>query len=376
MELFFLSSLREITMIFSFNPAFRYQRDSLEKPKNLSDSITNALGNTPTVRLNRLSPLCRSRNCWLKLESCNPGGSIKEKNAVYLVNNAESRGHLKAGGTIIESSSGNFGVGLAIVGASRGYRVIIVIDAKTTPFFRRLLAAYGAETVEVSLSEVDASGSMQKARMKRAQQLAEQIPGAWYPCQHLNPQNPGAHFQYTAREIEAVFGNSLDAIVIGVSTAGQIMGVAEYFHERSPHTKIIGVDVQGSVIFSSEAKPYKMTGVGLSFQPPNLNYQLLHSAYVIPESLAYSICHELAQKEGMLLGASTGAIVAAGMHVAKSIGMGSNVLMINPDRGDRYLETIYSSDWLTSNNFVRMNSADILQAIDTLEPITFTKGAL
>lgn len=363
-------------MSVTLRRSFRFYPKKIDLPvRQLSDSITSAVGLTPTVRLNRFSPLCLSRNCFIKLESCNPGGSIKEKNAVYLVNHAEKHGYLKPGGCIIESSSGNFGVGLAIVGAARGYRVIIVIDSKTTLFFRRMLAAYGAEMVEVNLSEADSSGSMQKARMKKAQMLAQEINGAWYPCQHQNPKNPAAHYQYTAREIDAVFGASLDAIVVGVSTAGQIMGIAEHFHERSPHTKIIAVDVQGSIIFSQDAKPYKMTGVGLSFQPPNLNYDLLDSAYVIPESLAYSICHELAQKEGMLLGASTGAIVAAGMHVAKLLGPGSNILMINPDRGDRYLETVYNLDWLKSNNFVRMTSPEILQEIDRLKPITFTESS-
>lgn len=354
-------------------PAHRFLPRLFRKPVHLSHCITGAIGITPTVRLNRINPICESRNCFLKLESCNPGGSIKEKNAVYLVNQAEATGRLKPRGTIIESSSGNFGVGLAIVGATRGYRVIIVIDAKTTPFFRRLLLAYGAEMVEVNNDDVDAAGSMQKARMKKAQMLAEEIPGAWYPCQHENPQNPGAHYHYTAREIEAVFGNNLDAIVIGVSTAGQIMGIAEYFHDRCPMTKIIGVDVQGSVIFGGDARPYKMTGVGLSFQPPNLNYDLLHSAYVVSESLAYSLCHELAQKEGMLLGASTGAIVAAGMHAAKIMPEGSNILMINPDRGDRYLETIYDPNWLKSNNFSRLDYAEITSAIDALEPITYSR---
>lgn len=353
---------------YYFQPKFKPKL--VKEPKELAHCITSAIGITPIVRLNRISPICKTRNCFLKLESCNPGGSIKEKNAVYLVNQAEANGYLKPGGTIIESSSGNFGVGLAIVGATRGYRVIIVIDAKTTPFFRRLLTAYGAEMVEVSLSEVDTAGSMQKARMKKAQLLSKEIPGSWYPCQHLNPQNPGAHYQYTAREIEAVFKSSLDAIVIGVSTAGQIMGIAKHFHEKSPKTKIIGVDVYGSIIFYPEARPYKMTGVGLSFKPPILNYQLVHSAYVIKESLAYSVCHELAQKEGMLLGASTGAIVAAGIHVAKTLGVGANVLMINPDRGDRYLETIYDPIWLKNNGFVRMSHLEIIEAIDVLEPIT------
>lgn len=338
-------------------------------------TITDAIGLTPIVRLNRISPLCLTRDCWIKLESCNPGGSIKEKNAVYLVDQAEARGQLKPGGTIIESSSGNFGVGLAIVGAARGYRVIIVIDAKTTPFFRRLLKAYGAETIEVKQSEVDASGSMQKARMKKAQSLALEIPDAWYPCQHLNPENPTAHQYYTAHEIEDAFGNTLDALVVGVSTAGQIMGLAHHFKYKSPKTKIIGVDVTGSVIFGGPPKPYKMTGVGLSFLPPNLDYQLLHAGYIVDESLAYSVCHALAKREGILLGASTGAIVAAGLHCAKMLGPKANILMINPDRGDRYLETIYDNSWIDNNGFTLMDDDKINSAIDELKPVRFA-GAL
>ena len=179
--------------------------------------------------LNRIHPLCQDHHLYLKLESCNPGGSIKEKNAAYLVDEAERLGLLKPGGTIVESSSGNFGIGLAIVGATRGYRVMIVIDAKTTPTIRRMLAAYGAELVEVPLSAADAQGSMQVARMQKAQELTQNIPGAWYPCQHNNPSNTEAHAIWTAREIEAAFQGAPDAIVIGVSTAGQLGGISRYF---------------------------------------------------------------------------------------------------------------------------------------------------
>lgn len=211
----------------------------------------------PTVSLHHLHPVCKTHFCHIKLESCNPGGSIKEKNAVYLVDHAEAQGLLRPGSTIIESSSGNFGIGLAIVGAARGYRVIIVVDAKTAAPMRRTLLAYGAELVDVPLHEADASGSMQKARMQKAQELSEQIPNAWYPCQHLNPVNTEAHAFYTAKEIEATFGNDLDAVVVGVSTAGQIMGIAKYLKQQSPHLKVAGVDVEGSVIMGTPAKPYK-----------------------------------------------------------------------------------------------------------------------
>ncbi|AFZ61093.1 cysteine synthase family protein [Anabaena cylindrica FACHB-243] len=347
-----------------FNSRNRYK-------KITAIDVTHALGNVPIVRLKNISRVCLESECLLKLESCNPGGSIKEKNAVYLVKRAEEEGLLLPGGTIIESSSGNFGVGLAMVGAVRGYRVIIVVDAKTAPPFRRMLKAYGAELVDVPLHEADESGSMQKARMKRAHDLAATIPNAWYPCQHLNPWNTEAHSYYTAREIEAHFAGELDAVVVGVSTAGQIMGIARYLLPRFPKIRIVGVDVVGSVIMGTPAKPYKMTGIGLSFFPPNLDLSMLDRAYVIPEDMAYSVCHALASREGLLLGASTGAIVAGGLHLARSLGAGARILMINPDRGDRYLETVYDSDWLDHHGFTLKQGEHLDDAIASLTPLSF-----
>lgn len=340
-------------------------------PTRVHHDVTKAVGMVPIVGLHRVSTLCRDRTCLVKLEGHNPGGSIKDKNAVYLVTCAEMEGHLRPGGTIVESSSGNFGVGLAMVGAARGYRVMIVVDAKTSPAFRRMLTAYGAELVDVPLSEADEHGSMQKARMRRAKELAASIPGAWYPCQHLNPQNPDAHAAFTAREIAAALGGNIDAVVVGVSTAGQIMGIARHLRPRFPHLKIIGVDVEGSVILNAPPKPYKMTGLGLSFVPPNLDTQLLHSGFIVPESLAYSVCHALAKREGLLLGASTGAIVASGLRVAATLGPGSRVLMVSPDGGDRYLETVYDATWLSRHGFDIFESEALERAILALPEIPF-----
>ncbi|QLE54932.1 cysteine synthase family protein [Nostoc sp. TCL26-01] len=356
----------------SFEKLSSSQYKNLQRyQKNVSVDVTQALGNVPIVRLGNISPICLESECLLKLESCNPGGSIKEKNAVYLVTRAEEEGLLVPGGTIIESSSGNFGIGLAMVGAVRGYRVMIVVDAKTAPPFRRMLKAYGAELVDVPLDEADESGSMQKARMKRAQELAATIPNAWYPCQHLNPENTEAHSYYTAREIAAHFSDELDAVVVGVSTAGQIMGIARYLVPRFPKIRIVGVDVEGSVIMGTPAKPYKMTGIGLSFFPPNLDISLLNRAYVIPEAIAYSVCHALARREGLLLGASTGAIVAGGLHLARALGAGARILMINPDRGDRYLETVYDADWLERHQFTLKEGEHLDDAIASLTPVYF-----
>ncbi len=339
----------------------------------IAQDFTQTIGSVPIVKLNRVSPQCQQHNLYLKLESCNPGGSIKEKNAVCLVNQAEAAGLLQPGGMIVESSSGNFGIALAMVGAVRGYQVKIVIDAKTSSTMRRMLSAHGAELVEVPLSAADSNGSMQVARMEKAKALAASIPGAWYPCQHLNPCNPDAHEIYTAREIESAFNGAPDAIVIGVSTAGQIAGISRYFKQRYPDTKIIGVDVAGSAVFGTPRSPYKMTGLGLSFIPPNFNPSLLDVAYVVSDRMAFSFCHQIAQCEGLLLGASTGAILAGGLAYAQA---NSNrhlsILMLNPDRGDRYLETIYNQDWLMANQIELFSKQQLEEEVRALAPIKVT----
>jgi cysteine synthase len=342
--------------------------------RGINQDFTQAVGSVPIVRLNRVSSLCQQHHLYFKLESCNPGGSIKEKNAICLINRAEAEGLLQPGGTIVESSSGNFGIALAMVGAVRGYQVKIVIDAKTSPTMRRILAAHGAQLVEVPLSAADSQGSMQVARMKRARELANNIAGAWYPCQHLNPHNPDAHEIYTAREIESAFNGAPDAIVIGVSTAGQIAGISRYFKQRYPHPKIIGVDVAGSAVFGTPRFPYKMTGLGLSFTPPNFDPSLLDLAYTVSDRIAFSFCHQIAQLEGLLLGASTGAILAGGLAYAQSLTEHRplSILMLNPDRGDRYLETVYDRDWLKANQIELFSKQQLEVEVRGIGPIKVT----
>jgi cysteine synthase A len=343
-------------------------------PPRIAQDFTQAVGSVPIVRLNQVSQQCQQHNLYLKLESCNPGGSIKEKNAICLVSQAEVAGLLQPGGTIVESSSGNFGIALAMVGAVRGYDVKIVIDAKTSPTVRRILSAHGAQLVEVPLTSADSNGSMQVARMQKAQELANNIPGAWYPCQHLNPRNPDAHEIYTAREIESAFNGAPDVIVIGVSTAGQIAGISRYFKQLYPSTKIIGVDVAGSAVFGTPRSPYKMTGLGLSFVPPNFDPSLLDVAYTVSDRIAFSFCHQIAQLEGLLLGASTGAILAGGLAYAQAhSNRHLSVLMLNPDRGDRYLETVYDRDWLKANQIELFSKSQLEVEVSKLAPIKITK---
>jgi cysteine synthase len=351
-------------------------KNSTCAPLQIGQDFTQIVGSVPIVRLNKVSDLCQKHHLYFKLESCNPGGSIKEKNAICLVDRAEAEGLLRSGGTIVESSSGNFGIALAMVGAVRGYQVKIVIDAKTSNTMRRILAAHGAELIEVPLSKADSHGSMQVARMERAKELANDIPGAWYPCQHFNPHNPDAHEIYTAREIESAFNGAPDVIVIGVSTAGQIAGISRYFKQRYPHTKIIGVDVAGSAVFGTPRFPYKMTGLGLSFTPPNFDRSLLDLAYTVNDRIAFSFCHQIARSEGLLLGASTGAILAGGLAYAHAVGETDrplSILMLNPDRGDRYLETVYDLDWLQANQIELFSPQQLALEIQAISPIKFTE---
>ncbi len=332
-------------------------------------NISEVNGNVPMVQLKRLSDSFIAHTALMKMESCNPTGSIKDKNASYLINLAESRGYLKPGGTIIESSSGNFGIALAALGASRGYKVVIVIDAKTSQTMRRMLLAYGAYLEEVPLSLADGNGSMQKARMAHARALAENTPGSFYPCQHLNPDNPSAHYLYTGREVLLGLPKPPDAVVVGVSTCGQLTGMARYLRAHAPSTKIVAVDVSGSVVLGTPAHSYKMTGLGLSFVPPNFDPGLVDIGYAVGDELAFSVCHMLAKREGLLLGGSTGAIVAAAMAYLKGVRKHETVVMINPDRGDRYLDTIYNPDWIAAQGLKALGSKEVLDLVEQLSPV-------
>lgn len=340
----------------------------LERRSSLANSLSEAVGQVPILRLHRLSRLCQQVECWVKLESCNPGGSIKDKNAVYLVDRAERLGILKPGGTIIEASSGNFGLGLAAVGAARGYRVIIVVDKKVSPTFRAMMEAHGAELVDVPLEEVEKYGS--KARIDRAREMAAAMPNCFYPCQHFDPANPEAHSYYTGREIYQAFGNRLDALVLGISTGGQITGIYRYLRQRMPNLKIVAVDAVGSRILGGPKAPYKLSGLGMTFMPPNLDVECIDTAFNVPDALAFSTCHALARKEGLLLGASTGAIVAAGLRMAAQLPQGSRILMINPDRGDRYMHTVYNPTWLREGGIELSQGDQLEEQWRTLGPTT------
>lgn len=307
-----------------------------------SAGVLGTVGGTPAF------PLLRSTGPGVarlvaKWERGNPGGSVKDRPALHLVETAERRGLLRPGGTIIESSSGNFGLSLAMIGAARGYRVVVLVDPKATPANLKALAAYGAEVIVVT--EKDDTGSYHKTRISHANELASQTPGAFRPDQCFSLGNGDAHLLTTGPEITADVGDPA-LLIATVSTGGTLGGLSRYFRGRGSATRCVGVDAEGSRIFGGEPGPYFVPGLGLGWTPANLDLDLLDSAFKLPSELVFQACRALARHEGVLAGASSGAVYLVALHFALQLDASDTVLAMLPDSGDRYLDTVFDSMWL------------------------------
>lgn len=309
--------------------------------------LLDVVGATPTVQLRNLTRAGEARLV-AKLENTNPGGSLKDRPAWFIIRQAELDGLLPPGGTIIESSSGNFGLALAMIGASRGYRVIAIVDPKLTATNRDLLEAFGAEIIVVD--QQDDSGSYHKTRIELANRLYREIPGSFRPDQCFNPSNSEAHYRSTARELTDQVGRNLAAVVCTVSTGGQLAGIARYVKERAPRVEIIGVDVEGSTVFGGEAHSYLTPGVGLSWTPANLDdLSLVDAVYMVTDEDAHLACRTLARTEGVLAGVSTGAALLVALARAVRGRPEEQIAFLACDRGERYLATAFSHDWLCAH---------------------------
>lgn len=328
----------------------------------MTDSILQLIENSTFVNLKRFDGL----NLDFKLEQFSTTGSIKDKNALYLITEAKKQGLLLEGGTIIESSSGNLGIALTVIGRQLGHPVKIVIDQKTSATMRSLLEIYGAEIVTVGLEHCDEAGSMQKARIEHARKLQEELPGSWYACQHLNPMTAEVHYYSTAVEIEKHYNGAPDAIAIGVSTAGQLAGISQFFREKYPNTKIWAVDVKGSGVFTTDRHPYKMTGLGLSFAPPAFSWDLVDRAFCVDDELSGSFCHYLAKEEGLFLGPSSGSVIAATLKALETEDRGMKICMISADSGSRYLDTFYNEEWLIANDISIFEIKECIEKLGTI----------
>ncbi len=293
--------------------------------------ITEGIGNTPLVRLNRLSPE-GGATIYGKVEFFNPGGSVKDRICLNMLDEAEQQGQLKPGGTIVEPTSGNTGIGLALVAAVRGYKLILVMPESMSLERASLLSSYGAQLILTPAWEG------MKGAIKEAESIVSQNPEYYMPDQFSNPANPAMHKKTTALELWDALDGKIDAFVAAVGTGGTITGCGEVFKERNPSVKIIAVEPAGSPVLSGgEPGPHKIQGIGGGFVPKVLNRSILDDIFRVTDDQAYQTTKLLAKKEGLLVGISSGANVFAAQNVAKELGPGKNVVTVLCDTGERYL---------------------------------------
>ena len=294
-----------------------------------ASSVLDTIGNTPHIRLQRLFG---EAQVWVKSERSNPGGSIKDRIALSMVEDAEARGLLKPGGTIIEPTSGNTGVGLAMVAAVKGYKLILVMPDSMSIERRRLMLAYGA-SFDLTPREKGMKGAIARAR-----ELAEQNPGAWIPQQFENGANPAVHVRTTAQEILRDFPDGLDALITGVGTGGHITGCAQVLKAAWPQLKVYAVEPSASpVISGGQPSPHPIQGIGAGFIPAVLDTALLDGVVQVEAEAAREYARRCAREEGLLVGISSGATLAAIAQKLPELPAGARVLGFNYDTGERYL---------------------------------------
>jgi cystathionine beta-synthase len=315
----------------------------------MAESVLDLVGNTPIVKLPRLA---RDLACTiaLKLETTNPGGSSKDRPAVTMIDAAERDGLLKPGGTIVEPTSGNTGVGLAIVAAQRGYRCVFVMTDKVAPEKVALLRAYGAEVV---VCPVAVPPEDPNSYYSTAERLTREIPGSFRPNQYANPANPLAHELATGPEIWRQTAGRVTHFVAGVGTGGTITGVARYLNKVAPHVQIVGADPEGSVYSGGSGRPYLTEGVGEDFWPTTYDPSLTDRVIACSDEESFLMARRVAREEGILIGGSGGLAVAAAMKLGEELGPDDLVVVLIPDSGRGYLSKVFNDDWLAGFGFLR-----------------------
>lgn len=300
------------------------------------NNVTELIGKTPILKLNNFSKFEGvAANIFAKLEYFNPAGSVKDRIAYAMISDAEAKGELKPGATIIEPTSGNTGIGLASVGTAKGYKVILTMPETMSVERRNLVKAYGAEVV---LTE-GAKGM--KGAIEKANELNEQTPGSVILGQFVNPANPKAHYETTGPEIWADTEGKVDAFIAGVGTGGTLSGVGKYLKEKNPNVKIFAVEPQTSPVLSEgHGGAHKIQGIGAGFVPDTLNTSVYDEVIPVPNEAAFETGNKIAKTEGILVGISSGAAVWAAEQLAKRDEFnGKNIVVLLPDTGDRYLST-------------------------------------
>src|SRR5437763_4933658 len=302
----------------------------------MQETILQSVGRTPLVRLRRVSEGLKA-SVYVKLESQNPGGSVKDRVALAMIAEAERRGWLRPGGTIIEATAGNTGVGLAMIAAVKGYRCIFVLPDKMSSEKVSLLKAYGAEVV---ITPTNVAPDSPESYNGVADRLAREVPGAWRPNQFTNLANPEIHYRTTGREIWEQTDGRVTVFVAGVGTGGTISGVARYLKEQNPDVKIVGADPEGSVLSGDKPQPWKVEGIGEDFVPKTFNSQLVDDWVRVGDAESFHVARSLARREGILVGGSSGTAVAAALRYARRLGKEHLVGALRSDPGREQLSKV------------------------------------
>jgi len=314
----------------------------------MQESILQSVGKTPLVRLRRMAEGLKA-SVYVKVEALNPGGSVKDRVGIAMIAEAERRGWLRPGGTIIEATAGNTGVGLAMTAAVKGYRCIFVLPDKMSSEKILLLKAYGAEVV---VTPTNVAPDSPDSYNGVADRLAREIPGAWRPNQFTNLANPEIHYRTTGREIWEQTDGRVTVFVAGVGTGGTISGVARYLKEQNPEVRIVGADPEGSVLSGDSPHPWKVEGIGEDFVPKTFNSQMVDDWVRVGDAESFYTARNLARREGILVGGSSGTAVAGALRYARRLTGENLVVALCADTGRNYLSKFFDDDWLSVNNLL------------------------
>jgi cystathionine beta-synthase len=338
----------------------------------MQETILQSVGRTPLVRLRRMTEGLKV-NIYAKVEALNPGGSVKDRVGIAMINEAERRGWLRQGGTIIEATAGNTGVGLAMVAAVKGYRCIFVLPDKMSSEKINLLKAYGAEVV---ITPTNVAPDSPESYNGVADRLAREIPGAWRPNQFINLANPDIHYRTTGFEIWEQTEGRVSAFVAGVGTGGTISGVARYLKEQNPEVRVVAADPEGSVLSGDSPHPWKVEGIGEDFVPKTFNSQLVDEWIRVSDAESFHTARNLARREGILVGGSSGTVVAAALRYARRLSPSASgmeppgvIVALCADTGRNYLSKFFNDDWLAENKLL-LNE----QPVHTVGDLLKTRG--
>jgi cystathionine beta-synthase len=319
-----------------------------------ANTVLDIIGNTPLIKLNKLAEGVPA-TVLVKLESVNPGGSVKDRIGIAMIEDAEKKGLLKKGGTIIEPTSGNTGVGLAIAAAIKGYRVIFTMPDKMSIEKEQMLRAYGAEVIR---TPTDVAPTDPRSYYEVAKRLVREIQNSFSPNQYANKANVLAHYRTTGPEIWKDTEGKITHFVAGMGTGGTITGVGKYLKKQNPHISIIGADPEGSLyhhLFSHatpEIHTYKTEGIGEDFVPGTIDLRIIDDVVVVSDKEAFHTARSLVRQEGLLVGGSSGAAVYAALQIAKNLPMEAVIVVLLPDSGRNYISKVFNDEWMAENGFL------------------------